>query len=238
MGRRSAATPADDTGAFAGRNGIVSRQRAGVGVDGPDLSALPVVAESQKCRVVSNVAADGGLLQPLMVTRLDGLTPAAVTHMIDTGIAVEKKGLEGKIYLDARGMHGTDGYAVFDADIRAAADWLRLNSSMDVLLDDTPEFFEAKNCPDAALYCGWYSLHAYRDSCQWLPGAVGYHVASFEMESLHDVKETGWVTNLLKRGFCGTLGSTAEPYLTAFPKPSKFFPLCCRANLRKAKCGK
>ena len=93
------------------------------------------------------------------------------------------------------------------------------------MLDDTPDFFEAKNCPDAALYCGWYSLHAYRDSCQWLPGAVGYHVASFEMQTLHDVKETGWVTNLLKRGFCGTLGATAEPYLTAFPKPSKFFPL-------------
>ena len=42
------------------------------------------------------------LLQPIMVTRLDGLTPTAVTHMIDTGIAVEKKGLEGKLYLDAR----------------------------------------------------------------------------------------------------------------------------------------
>ncbi len=166
-----------------------------------------------------------GLRQPLMVTRLDGLTPGAVTQMIDTGLAVEKKGLEGKLYLDVRGMHGTDAYAVFDADIRAAADWLKSNSTIEVVLDDTPEFFEAKNSPAAALYCGWYSLHSYRDSCQWVPGAVGYHVASFEMGSLHKPDETGWVINLLKHGFCGTLGATSEPYLTAFPKPSKFFPL-------------
>jgi uncharacterized protein (TIGR03790 family) len=145
--------------------------------------------------------------------------------MIDTTIATEKKGLEGKLYLDARGMHGTDAYAIYDADIRKAADWVKSNSTMEVVLDDGPGFFEAKNCPNAALYCGWYSLHQYLDSCQWVPGAVGYHVASFEMMTLHNPKESGWVTNLLQRGFCGTLGPTAEPYLTSFPKPSQFFPL-------------
>ena len=54
---------------------------------------------------------------------------------------------------------------------------------------------------------------------------MGYHVASFEMPTLHDPKETGWVVNLLNRGFCGTLGATDEPYLPSFPKPSLFFPL-------------
>jgi uncharacterized protein (TIGR03790 family) len=162
---------------------------------------------------------------PLMVCRLDGLTPEAVDHMIDTTLAVEKTGLNGKIYLDARGLHGTDGYSLYDNDIRAAAAWLKSNSTLDVTLDDTPNFLEAKNCPDAALYCGWYSLHQYRDSCQWVQGAVGYHVASFEMVTLHNPKETGWVSNLLQRGFCGTLGATNEPYLIAFPKPSQFFPL-------------
>jgi hypothetical protein len=54
---------------------------------------------------------------------------------------------------------------------------------------------------------------------------VGYHVASFEMQTLHTPGETGWVVNLLNRGFCGTLGPTEEPFLAAFPRPQFFFPL-------------
>ncbi|HUO08112.1 MAG TPA: TIGR03790 family protein [Phycisphaerae bacterium] len=163
--------------------------------------------------------------RPIMVSRIDGASIDQVTHMIDTTLKVERTGLEGKIYLDARGLHGTDGYAAFDADIRRAADWLTSNADINVVLDDNPALLEARNCPNAALYCGWYSLHHYVDSCQWLPGAVGYHVASLEMPTLHDPNDTGWVPNLLKRGFCGTLGAVSEPYLTAFPKPSQFFPL-------------
>ena len=162
--------------------------------------------------------------RPIMVSRVDGTSVDEVIRMIDTTIKVEKAGLEGKIYLDARGLHGTDAYAAFDADIRRAAEWLKSNADIDVVIDDNPALLEAKNCPNAALYCGWYSLDHYVDSCQWLPGAVGYHVASLEMMSLKNPKEPGWVPNLLKHGLCGTLGAVSEPYLTSFPKPSQFFP--------------
>jgi uncharacterized protein (TIGR03790 family) len=161
----------------------------------------------------------------LMVCRIDGSSPARAMELVDLAIKTEEKGLDGKIYLDARGLRGTDAYAAYDADIRRAADWLKQHASMEVVLEDTDALLAAKDAPAAALYCGWYSVHQYQESCQWVKGAVGFHVASFEMMTLHTPKEPGWVVNLLDRGFAGTLGPTDEPYLTSFPKPSLFFPL-------------
>ena len=161
----------------------------------------------------------------MMVARIDGSTPQKTMDMIDSGIRVEQKGLDGTVYFDARGIYANDGYGLFDADLRNAARYMQDHTDMKVVLDDKPELLEAKNCPDCALYCGWYSLRNYHDSCQWLPGCVGYHVASLELATLRDPKETGWCVNLLNRGVCGTLGATSEPYLHAFPRPSLFFPL-------------
>jgi uncharacterized protein (TIGR03790 family) len=164
-------------------------------------------------------------LPTLMVCRLDGASPVKVQEMIDTGLKVEAKGLTGKMYIDARGLHGTDPYAAFDEDLRQTAAWMKAHSTMDTVLEDTPALLKAQDAPDAAVYCGWYSVGNYQESGQWVKGAVGYHVASFEMVSLHNPGERGWVVNLLNRGFCGTLGPTDEPFLQAFPKPSQFFPL-------------
>ena len=161
----------------------------------------------------------------LMTSRLDGLTPDAVIGMIDTTLRVEKTGLTGVCYFDARGLTANDAYSAYDADIRKAADYLRQNSSMKVVLENTPELLQAQDAPDAALYCGWYSLRKYIDSCQWNPGFVGYHVASLEMLTLHHEDDRGWVPNLLRHQCAGTLGAVEEPYLNAFPKPSQFFPL-------------
>ncbi|HVS73385.1 MAG TPA: TIGR03790 family protein [Phycisphaerae bacterium] len=161
----------------------------------------------------------------LMVTRIDGVTPAAAMDLVNTSLKIEKKGLEGKMYLDARGLTGGDAYSVFDQNLRDTYAWLKAHATIDVTLDNHPELLEAKDCPDAALYCGWYSLHNYQASCQWVPGSVGYHVASLEMPTLHNAKDTGWANQMLQHGVVGTLGAVSEPYLGSFPKPSLFFPL-------------
>ncbi len=166
-----------------------------------------------------------GSPRALMVSRLDGLTPEMVIGMIRTSIAVQHKGLHGIAYFDARGLHGKDPYSLFDHDIRLTARYIKNHAAINVVINNTPELLQAKNCPRAALYCGWYSVHHYVDSCQWLPGCVGYHVASFELTTLHNPADTGWCINMLKHGVVGTLGAVAEPYLQAFPKPSVFFPL-------------
>ena len=161
----------------------------------------------------------------IMVARLDGLTPEMVIGIIHTSIDVQRRGLHGVAYFDARGLHGTDAYSLFDHDIRPTARYIKKNAAIQVVINDTPALLQAKNCPRAALYCGWYSVHHYVDSCQWLPGCVGYHVASFELTTLHNPADTGWCINMLKHGVVGTLGAVDEPYLQAFPKPSIFFPL-------------
>ena len=158
----------------------------------------------------------------IMITaRLDGTSVEKVISMIDTSIRVEKDGLDGVAYFDA----GFARIPSYDHEIIAAGEYLQKNAAMQVVIDTKPELLKAKDCPNAALYCGWYSLKNYQDSCQWLPGAVGFHIASFEMISLHDPHEFGWVAALLNHGFCGTLGPGYEPYVNAFPNPRLFFPL-------------
>lgn len=164
-------------------------------------------------------------LKTIMVARLDGPTVEKTREMINATIKAEEKGLEGTAYFDARGLRGGDAYGAFDADIRKAAKYLRDNTDMKVVLDDQNPLLVARDCPNAALYCGWYSVGNYKDSCQWLPGSVAYHVASWEMPTLRNPKSGSWVPNLLARGVAGTMGSVSEPYLFAFSKPSQFFPL-------------
>ena len=161
----------------------------------------------------------------MMVCRLDAPTPAMVKRMIRVSLSVEKTGLRGVAYFDARGLHTYSPYESFDHDLRVTARYIKANSNMKVVLEDTPAFLQAKNCPDEAVYCGWYSLQHYLDSCQWLPGSVAYHVASFELSTLHTPGTPDWCPNLIAHGVCGTLGATDEPYLFAFPLPSEFFPL-------------
>ncbi len=160
-----------------------------------------------------------------MISRLDAPTPQLVEGLIRTAIKVEKTGLSGKLYLDARGLKSDkNAYGAFDEDIRRAAQVLE-KGTIPVILDNRPELFGPGDAPSAALYCGWYSLAEYKDVFDWSKGAVGYHVASAECRSLHDEKKNYWVKRMIEKGVVATLGPVAEPYLNAFPPPSLFFPL-------------
>ena len=161
----------------------------------------------------------------VMVARLDAPTPQIVRRMIDDAIAIEEKGLTGTIYIDARGMKAADsGYGQYDEDLRRTADLLK-KTSLPVVLDNTPELFGAGKCPDAALYCGWYSLGKYVDAFTWNRGAVAYHIASSEAVSLHNPKAQYWCKRMLDEGVTATLGPVAEPYLVSFPRPHDFLGL-------------
>ena len=163
--------------------------------------------------------------QVLMVSRLDAPTPALAEGLVRTAVEVEKSGLAGRLYLDARGLNpDADAYGRYDEDIRRTAAVLQ-KSLIPVVLDNRPELFERGDAPDAALYCGWYSLAEYKNAFTWSKGAVGYHVASSECVSLHDRRANYWVKRMIEKGVIATLGPVSEPYLTAFPLPSVFFQL-------------
>lgn len=179
----------------------------------------------------------------LMVARLDAPTLPLVKAMIDTAVKVEQRGLQGKVYFDARGIGKRDkpdvapgSYADFDRALLAAADGIQREYGLEVQLNEQPALFQPGDCPDAALYCGWYSLAKYVDAFDWAPGAVAYHLASGEAKTLHDEDSEVWCKRLLEDGVCATLGPVYEPYLVAFPRPNEFFALLLRGDLTLVEC--
>ena len=117
----------------------------------------------------------------LMVGRLDGPTPEIARRLVDDALTVEAQGLQGVFYIDARGLQGDDktgSYAWYDHHLLQLYDLVKQRSAMKVVLDQNPDVFPPGSCPDAALYCGWYSLGKYVPAFKWVKGAVGFHVAS------------------------------------------------------------
>lgn len=189
----------------------------------------------------------GGLINPLavgrhpaadmpptmMVMRLDAPQAGTVRDIINTSLKAEREGLSGRFIIDTRGIDKTaNGYGVFDQLLRDTSELIRKNTKVPVLLDNAPPVLPAGSVDDMALYCGWYSVRNYVCPVKRiLPGAVGYHVASYELISLRTPGEKGWGAGLLNDGIAATLGAVAEPYLAAFPPPQQFFPLLMTGKL-------
>ena len=163
--------------------------------------------------------------QVLLVSRLDGPDTATVYRIINDSLQTEKNGLHGKAYFDARWAKAESdkltGYALYDQSIHKAA--AAVEKRMPVVVDAEGELFTEKSCPDAALYCGWYSLGKYIDSFTWQKGAIGYHIASAECASLRDQKRQLWCPKMLEKGVAATVGPVYEPYVQGFPLPELFF---------------
>jgi uncharacterized protein (TIGR03790 family) len=180
----------------------------------------------------------------LMVSRLDAPTIALAKGLVDAAVKVEKEGLKGKAYFDARGLAKLDqqqqvapgSYEDYDRALLITAQGMKQQTDIEVVVDDKPGLFQAGQCPEAALYCGWYSLGKYVDAFDWSPGAVGYHLASSEAATLHDANSQVWCKRMLEDGVAATIGPVYEPYLFAFPRPEEFFALLLRGELTLVEC--
>lgn len=163
--------------------------------------------------------------QVLLVSRLDGPDTATVYRIIDDSLQTEKNGLRGKAYFDARWPENKEdkpsGYTLYDTSIHRAAG--EVAKRIPVVLDAKEALFPEKSCPDAALYCGWYSLGQYVDSFTWQKGAIGYHIASSECATLKDRHSSLWCLKMLEKGVAATIGPVYEPYVQGFPLPELFF---------------
>ncbi|GMU36790.1 MAG: TIGR03790 family protein [Phycisphaerae bacterium] len=172
----------------------------------------------------------------LMVARLDGPDPTIIERMMTDALHAERSGLRGTFYIDARGLTKDDEYRVYDRDLAALAEWTRTRTVIPVVLDQREPVFAEGSCPGAALYCGWYSLAKYVPAFTFERGAVGYHIASFELGSLSRSNKAYWCRGMLTDGAAATLGPTSEPYLSAFPRPSEFFGLLMTGELTLVEC--
>jgi uncharacterized protein (TIGR03790 family) len=176
----------------------------------------------------------------LMVSRLDGPDPGTVRRMVADSLSAEKTGLEGVAYFDARWPGSADSpknaYGYYDRSIHLAAEIVRRSGRLPVVLDESESLFQPGECPDAALYCGWYSLGRYVDAFTWRAGAVGFHIASSECASLKTPGGTGWCRRMVEKGAAATIGPVEEPYVQAFPVPEIFFRLLIEGRLTLAEC--
>ena len=183
----------------------------------------------------------------MLVSRLDGPSEKIVKRIIDDSLIAENEGLKGKAYFDARWPDPGDkpaspagrevsGGAFYDRAIHRAARLVEKSKLMPVVVDSQERLFQPGECPDAALYCGWYSLAHYVDAFTWVKGAVGFHIASQECETLRSGVSQTWCKMMLEKGVAATLGPVAEPYLGSFPLPDVFFGSLVDGRLTLAEC--
>jgi uncharacterized protein (TIGR03790 family) len=160
--------------------------------------------------------------------------------MIDTSLAVEREGLKGRAWIDARWPHKagdrpSDGTASYDYNLFELAQLLKDRTSIPTEIDMRDGLFQLGDCPDAALYVGWYSYGKYVDAFDWAPGAVGYHIASGEAGTMRGNRPQ-WCRSLLLDGCVATLGPVAEPYLYSFPQATDFFGLLLAGRHTLVEC--
>ncbi|MFH1615855.1 MAG: TIGR03790 family protein [Planctomycetota bacterium] len=178
----------------------------------------------QKNELYENTDPTG--VRTIMVSRLDGPSEAVARGLVDKAIAAERNGLNGRAYIDMRGIKdGQDSGspAYYDQSLEDTAFLIGMQTKLPVVVERTSAVFGHGECPLTALYCGWYSLEKYVDAFDFVDGAVGYHIASFEAADLRDANSPQWCASMLCDGITATLGSVAEPYLHSFPEPRRFF---------------
>lgn len=179
----------------------------------------------------------------LMVARLDAESDEIVKRIIDDSLHAEKNGLNGTAYFDARWKDAGSkkkfssyGYGFYDWSIHRAAEQIKKSEFMPVVVENTGKLFEIGQCPEAALYCGWYKLSHYVDSFTWQLGSVGFHIASGECATLKRKNSNAWCKMMLRKGIAATIGPAGEPYVQAFPVPEIFFGFLTEGKLSLAEC--
>ncbi|HTL19025.1 MAG TPA: TIGR03790 family protein [Patescibacteria group bacterium] len=160
----------------------------------------------------------------LLVTRLDGPTPAIARALVDKALQGEADGLWGRTYFDLRNT--TDpAYKMGDDWIRNASEVCR-HLGFETIVDNNPETFPAAfPMSQIAIYIGWYDADVSgpftRPTVEFMPGAFAYHLHSY---SAHPFRSTtrAWVGPLLAKGATVTMGCVEEPYLSGTPDMTVF----------------
>lgn len=182
------------------------------------------------------------ITRTMMVCRLEAPTFELTRGLIDKAMAVESAGLKGKVYLDARGLtelgkkEPAGSIQDFDQSLLLAEQFFRNHTNLEVKVNNVPTLFVEGECPDTALYCGWYSLSKYVPAFTWNPGSIGYHMASGEASTIRNAESQVWCKKILDGGAASTYGPVFEPYLLAFPRPNEFFALLCTGKYTLAEC--
>ncbi len=156
-----------------------------------------------------------------LVGRIDGPTPAIAKGLVDKALYCETNGFSGNAYIDLRGI--TAGpYQKGDQWMTNAADVCR-RVGLSTYVDHR-ESTLATNFPlsNIGVYIGWYTQNVdgpfTRPEVEFMPGAIAYHLHSFNGQFPRD-PSIRWLGPLLAKGATVTFGSVEEPYLEFTPNP-------------------
>ena len=160
----------------------------------------------------------------LLVTRLDGPTPAIARGLVDKALQAEADGLWGRAYFDLRNIT-EPSYKLGDDWIRGAAEICR-HLGFETVVDENPGTFPAAfPMSQIAWYMGWYdggvSGPFTRPVVEFMPGAFAYHLHSYSAATLRSPSQN-WVGPLLAKGATITMGCVTEPYLSGTPDVGVF----------------
>jgi uncharacterized protein (TIGR03790 family) len=192
-----------------------------------ELALLPLIEEKlplagplrNPVYTATNIAKLNPTNGVLLVTRLDGLTPAVARGLLDKALQAEADGLWGRAYFDLRNIT-EPGYKLGDDWIRAASEMCR-HVGFETVVDENPGTFPAGfPMSQIAVYMGWYDGNASgpfaQPTVEFMPGAFAYHLHSYSAASLRSTNQY-WVGPLLAKGATITMGCVSEPYLSATP---------------------
>jgi uncharacterized protein (TIGR03790 family) len=147
----------------------------------------------------------------IKTARLGGADYKAARGLVDSALEGEKRGLEGRVYIDKGGPFPLANQWLDNAaKAFGEAGW-------DVVVDDDKLTFQAGTRFDApAFYFGWYIQYVSgpfaEPGMRFPPGAIAMHLHSFSASSLADRRQ--WASALVDRGAAGTIGNVYEPTLT------------------------
>lgn len=162
----------------------------------------------------------------LMVARLDGPSAAVAMGLVDKAVEAESNGLWGRAYFDMRGITNGSPYRMGD-DWISAASIISSNAGFETVVDPWGATFPpAFPMSQIAIYAGWYAEDACgpfaRDTVEFMPGAIAFHIHSFSASPLRSTTRR-WVGPLVNRGATVTMGTVHEPYLPLMPNLGIFF---------------
>ena len=197
-----------------------------------ELALLPLIEEklplAGPLRNALYTATNVAMFHPtnglLLVTRLDGPTPAIARGLVDKALQAEADGLWGRAYFDLRNIKDPS-YKLGDDWIRNAAEVCR-HLGFETVVDDNPGTFPAAfPMSQIAWYIGWYDVNASgpftRPVVEFVPGAFAYHLHSYSAATLRSTTQN-WVGPLLAKGATITMGCVDEPYLSGTPDVGVF----------------
>jgi len=197
-----------------------------------ELTLLPLIEEklplAGPLRNPVYTSTNSAMLDPtngvLLVTRLDGPTPAIARGLVDKALQAEADGLWGRAYFDLRNIT-EPGYKIGDDWIRGASEICR-HAGFETVVDENPGTFPAGfPMSHIAIYIGWYDVNVSgpfaQPTVEFVPGAFAYHLHSFSAATLRSTTQN-WAGPLLAKGATITMGCVAEPYLSGTPEVAVF----------------